>query len=234
MQAYRGRCVPEKELKMNNIRVFIAEDHKMVRAGLKSLIDSEQDMTVVGEADNGREAIDRVREITPDILMMDLSMPEVSGLVAAATLKRIVPSVKILTLTRHNDTAYLQELLQAGISGYVLKQSEAEEMLRAIRIVAAGDQYLDPAITRNFLGIVKAGKGVYPSRNETETLSERETDVLRRIALGYSNHQIADRLSTSVKTIESQKAAALRKLQIKGRSEIVDYAIMHGWLVKSP
>ena len=219
---------------MSEIRVFIAEDHKMVRAGLKLLIDSEPDMTVVGEANDGRQAIDNVREANPDVLVMDLSMPKVSGLVAAATVKRIAPTVSILTLTRHNDTAYLQELLQAGISGYVLKQSESDEMLRAIRIVAAGEKYLDPAITQNVFWMVGAGQEKkHQMRGETEALSERETDVLRRVALGYSNKQIADHFTTSIKTIESQKASAMRKLKIKGRSQIVDYAILHGWLLES-
>lgn len=216
---------------MSEIRVFIAEDHKMVRAGLKLLIDSEPDMTVVGEANDGREAIDQVRAVNPDVLVMDLSMPKVSGLVAAATVKRIAPLVSIITLTRHDDTAYLQELLDAGISGYVLKQSESDEMLRAIRIVASGEKYLDPAVTRNVFGMVSAAqKNTHQTRGEAEALSERETEVLRQVARGYSNKQIADHFTTSIKTIESQKAAAVRKLNIKGRSQIVDYAILHGWL----
>ena len=217
---------------MKEIRVFIAEDHKMVRAGLKLLIDSEPDMVVVGEANDGRQAIDLVPDIKPDVLLMDVSMPEVSGLVAAAIVKRTVPSVDILMLTRHNDTAYLQELLQAGISGYVLKQSESEEMLRAIRAVAAGEQYLDPAITDTVFWIVRAGNK-HSSIGDGDVLTEKETEVLRRVALGYSNKQIAEQLATSVKTIESQKASALKKLNIKDRNHIVNYAILHGWLAES-
>lgn len=214
---------------MSEIRVFLAEDHKMVRRGLKLLIDSEPDMIVVGEADDGREAIERVRDTRPDVLVMDLSMPEVSGLIVAATLKRTIPSVKILTLTRHSDRAYLQELLQAGVSGYVLKQSESEEMVRAIRAIVAGEQYLDPAITGCVFELIASSRP-QPVSDVGEGLSERETDVLRRVALGFSNKEIADHFATSVKTVESQKASALRKLDLKGRHQIVDYAIIQGWL----
>ncbi|HVF31181.1 MAG TPA: response regulator transcription factor [Pyrinomonadaceae bacterium] len=217
---------------MSNIRVFIAEDHKLVRAGLALLIDSEPDMTVVGEANNGRQAIDRVPDVKPDVVVMDMSMPEVSGLVAAAAVKQMLPSVDILILTRHNDIAYLQELLQVGISGYVLKQSDSEEMLRAIRVIASGEQYMDPAITDTVFWLVRAGNKC-SSGIDSEVLNERETNVLRRVAFGYSNKQIADQLATSIKTIESQKASALRKLNLKDRNQIVNYAILRGWLAES-
>lgn len=218
---------------MSEISVFIVDDHKLVRAGLRMLIDSEPDMKVVGEAGDGREAIAQASVIQPDVLIMDLSMPKVSGLVAAATLKRIAPSIKILTLTRHADKAYLQELWQAGISGYVLKQSESEEMLRAVRVVAGGDQYLDPAITGSLLSLLASGQNKNPSWAKPEILTDRESEVLRRVARGYSNKEIAEHFGSSVKTIESQKASALRKLDIKGRNEIVDYAILRGWLENS-
>ena len=214
---------------MSEIRVFLAEDHKTVRAGLKLVIDSEPDMTVVGEADDGHEAIERAREILPDVLIMDIGMPNVSGLVAAATLRRVEPSIKILTLSRYADKAYLQELLQAGISGYILKQSESEELLRAVRVIAGGGQYLDPALSGSVFEIIAAKQGSQRSGSTGESLTEREADVLRRIAHGYSNKEIADELDTSVKTIETQRSAAMRKLKIKGRNEIVEYAILQGW-----
>jgi len=217
---------------MNEIRVLLAEDHKTVHAGLRMLIDSEPDMKVIGEADNGHEAIELSRELEPDVLVTDISMPEVSGLVAAATIKRICPAVKILTLTRHTDKAYLQELLQAGISGYVLKQSDSDELLRAIRIIAKGGEYLDPAITGSVFCLISSGASSTSSVPGNQ-LSEREADVLRRIAHGYSNKEIAEQLETSVKTIETQKSNALRKLDIKGRNEIVNYAIIQGWLTES-
>ena len=215
---------------MSEIRILIAEDHKTVRTGLKMIIDAESDMKVVGEASNGREAINLAQELQPDVIVMDVSMPELNGLVAAAKLKRIAPAIKILTLTRHSDKAYLQELMQAGISGYVLKQSESEEMLRAIRVVADGGKYLDPAITGNLFSMFAANQNKQRGEIRGELLSDRESEVLRLIARGYSNKEIAGQLETSVKTIETQKANALRKLNINGRNEIVSYAILQGWL----
>lgn len=215
---------------MSEIRILIAEDHKTVRTGLKMIIDAESDMKVIGEASDGREAIRLAQELQPDVLIMDVSMPELNGLVAAAKLKRIAPTIKILTLTRHSDKAYLQELMQAGISGYVLKQSESEEMLRAIRVVADGGNYLDPAITGNLFSMFSANQNKQRGEVRGELLSDRESEVLRLIARGYSNKEISAQLETSVKTIETQKASALRKLNISGRNEIVSYAILQGWL----
>ncbi len=215
---------------MSEIRVLIAEDHKTVRTGLKMIIDAETDMKVVGEAGDGRQAIILAEELQPDVLVMDISMPELNGLAAAAKLKRIAPSIRILTLTRHTDKAYLQELMQAGISGYVLKQSESEEMLRAIRIVANGGNYLDPAITGNIFNMFGTDRNKQRGEVRGEPLSDRETEVLRLIARGYSNKEIAEQFELSVKTIETQKANALRKLNISGRNEIVSYAILQGWL----
>lgn len=213
---------------MSEIKVLIAEDHKIVRAGLKMIIDSQIDMKVVGEADDGHQAIQMTRKLKPDVLVMDVSMPELNGLEAAAKLKRTVPDTKILTLTRHTDKAYIQELLQIGVSAYVLKQSPSVEMLRGIRIVAGGGNYLDPAVTRDIFNLV--GRQSRQKDSGNEKLNERESEVLRLIALGYSNKEIAAQLDTSVKTIESQKAAATRKLNIKGRNEIVNYAILQGWM----
>lgn len=213
---------------MTQIRIVLADDHKIVRSGIKKIIDSEIDMTVVGEGNDGREAILLARELEPHVIVLDISMPKVSGLVAAGTIKRTVPEVSILALTRHTDKAYLQELLQAGISGYVLKQSESDVMLQAIRTVANGGQFLDPGISDSIFSIISAGQD-----NSTGTpailLTERELDVLRRVARGYSNKEIANQLDTSLKTIEMQKASALKKLDIRGRSQIVDFAILQGW-----
>ncbi|MEP7214415.1 MAG: response regulator transcription factor [Acidobacteriota bacterium] len=215
---------------MANISIVLAEDHKTVRTGLRMIIDSEPDMKVIGEASNGHEAVELTRELSPDLLITDVSMPDVSGLVAAATIKRIRPEVRILTLTRHTDKAYFQEMLQAGISGYVLKQSDSGEMIRAIRIIANGGRYLDPAITSSVFNLLSTSSANLNFDLYGKHLSEREADVLRRVARGYSNKEIADQLETNVKTIETQKASALRKLDIKGRNEIVDYAILQGWL----
>ncbi len=215
---------------MPEIRVLIVEDHETVREGLRLIIDTQDDMQVCGEAGNGREAIRLAQELTPDVLLMDISMPELNGLTAAAKLRRIAPAIKILTLTRHTDEAYLQELLQAGVSGYVLKQSAASELIRAIRAVAAGGNYLDPAMTGKVFGNY-VGKSAKP-RGETRgaQLTERESESLRHIALGYSNKEIAERLDLSVKTVEAHKANALRKLDMHSRIDIVRYAILQGWM----
>ncbi len=215
---------------MSEIRILIAEDHEAVREGLRLIIDTQDDMQVYGEAGDGRAAIRLAQELFPDVLLMDVSMPELNGLTATAKLKRIAPAIKILTLTRHTDEAYLQELLQAGVSGYVLKQSAASELLRAIRAVAAGGNYLDPAMTGKVFGNY-VGKSTKP-RGETRgaQLTERESESLRHIALGYSNKEIAERLYISVKTVEAHKANALRKLDMHSRIDIVRYAILQGWM----
>lgn len=132
---------------MTKLRILIAEDHETVRDGLRLIVNSQEDMEVVGEASDGRVAVRVAQELNPDIVLMDVSMPGLNGLIATAKLKRIAPGIKIVTLTRHTDEAYLQELLQAGVCGYVLKQSASTELLRAIRAVAEGRKYLDPAIT---------------------------------------------------------------------------------------
>jgi two-component system, NarL family, response regulator NreC len=187
-------------------------------------------MEVCGEASNGREAVNMAQKLKPDVLVMDISMPELNGLKAAAKLKRIAPDIKILTLTRHTDEAYLQELLQAGVSGYVLKQSVSTELLNAIRAIAAGGNYLDPSITGKVFGSY-AGKSER-RRGETKGagLTDRESDILRQIALGYSNNEIGGRLDISVKTVEAHKANALRKLDMRTRIDIVRYAILQGWM----
>lgn len=215
---------------MSEIRVLIAEDHKTVREGLKMIVAAETDMKVVGEAGDGHEAIRLAQELQPDIVVMDISMPELNGLIASAKLKRIAPDIKILTLTRHTDKAYLEELLQAGVSGYVLKQSEPDELLRAIRFIADGGKYLDPAITGNIFNIYAEKQNKRRGEVQGEPLSDRESEVLRLIARGYSNKEIAAQLQTSIKTIETQKSIALQKLNIRGRNEIVSYAILKGWL----
>lgn len=215
---------------MSEIRVLIAEDHKTVREGLKMIVAAEPDMKVIGEAGDGLEAIRLAEQLQPDVVIMDVSMPELNGLTASVELKRIAPAIKILTLTRHTDKAYLQELLQAGISGYVLKQSEPEELLRAIRVIAGGGNYLDPAVTSTVFDIYAVKQNKQRGEQQGELLSNRESEVLRLIARGYSNKEIAVRLETSIKTIETQKASALRKLNISGRNEIVSYAILQGWL----
>lgn len=210
------------------VRVVLADDHATVRHGLRLMIDAERDMTVVGEANDGNEAIRQVLDLKPDVVVMDISMPGMNGLVATRALKKMRPESVIITLTRHTDEAYLQELLRAGASGYVLKRSAPTELLHAIRLTAAGGQYLDSTLTaRATAGLIgeDRGAGRGPGR-----LTDREAAVLRLIASGYSNKEIAARLALSVKTIEAHKANAMRKLDLTGRIDIVKYAVLQGWL----
>jgi DNA-binding NarL/FixJ family response regulator len=211
------------------LRILLADDHVTVRHGLKLLIDSQPDMQVVAEASDGSDAILRAAEVKPHVVVMDISMPGVNGLVATRRLKRVVPDAAVITLTRHSDNAYLQELLRAGAAGYVLKQSAPSELLQAIRAAAAGRQYLDSALTARVTAGFLAREGKRP-RGSGSSLTEREAEVLRLIASGYSNKEIAGRLSLSVKTVEAHKANAMRKLGLRGRIDIVKYAVLQGWL----
>jgi DNA-binding NarL/FixJ family response regulator len=215
---------------MGEIRVLIADDHETVREGLKMIVSAQADMEVIGEAANGREAIALAQELAPDVVLMDVSMPELNGLKAAAKLKRVAPEIKILTLTRHTDEAYLQELLQAGVSGYVLKQSVSSQLIQAIRVIAGGGNYLDPAMTGKVFGTLS--ERTYRQRGDTRgtPLTERESEVLRFIALGYSNKEIAERFDISVKTVEAHKANSLKKLEMQSRKDIIRYAILQGWM----
>ena len=211
------------------LRVLLADDHVTVRHGLKLLIDGQPDMKVVSEASDGQSALQIALESKPDVIVMDISMPGMNGLVATRALKQLQPDAAIVTLTRHSDDAYLQELLRAGVSGYVLKQSAPIELLQAIRAAGAGRQYLDSTLAAR----VTAGFLARESTRQDKavaTLSDRESQVLRLIASGYSNKEIAARLVLSVKTVEAHKANAMRKLDLNGRIDIVKYAVLQGWL----
>jgi DNA-binding NarL/FixJ family response regulator len=218
--------MPEKTARL---RILLADDHVTVRHGLKLLIDTEADMQVVSEASDGATAVQRALEVQPDVVVMDISMPGTNGLVATRALKAQQPNAAVVTLTRHADDAYLQELLRAGVSGYVLKQSAPAELIQAIRVAAAGGQYLDSTLTARVTAGFLGREGKRPTKSGA-MLSDRESEVLRLIAAGYSNKEIAAQLDLSVKTVEAHKANAMRKLDLHGRIDIVKYAILQGWL----
>jgi DNA-binding NarL/FixJ family response regulator len=211
------------------LRVLLAEDHLTVREGLRRLVNEQADMEVVAEAGDGREAARLAQELRPDVVVMDVSMPGWDGLKATERLSKVCPQVKVLALTRHDDYGFLTEMLKAGASGYVLKQSASEELIRAVRAVAAGQQYLDPTVTAKVVGSY-AGARSNRGPESQESFTEREEEVLRLIALGYSNKEIAGRLSVSVKTVEAHKANGMRKLGLGTRMDIVSYAIFRGWM----
>ena len=214
---------------MNKIRILLAEDHVTVREGLKMLIGREPDMEIVGEAADGREAIERTSELRPEIVVMDISMPGLNGLKSTRKLKELYPETHIIALTRHKESGYVQELLLAGASGYVLKQSSSDELIRAIRAVHSGKSYLDPDVTSQALKKSSAGD-LRLAISSSAQLSNREAEVLRLIASGYSNKEIAAHLQISVKTVEAHKANSMKKIGLRSRIDIVNYALLQGWL----
>jgi len=208
---------------VRKIRVLVADDHAVVRHGLKLLIDSQADMEVVGEASDGRAALQQARETTPAVAVLDLTMPDMNGLDTARALRSELPDTAIVALTRHGDAAYVQELVRAGALAYVLKQSASHELVAAIRAAARGEVYLDPHLSVSSPGILSA-------KRTASIITDRETAVLKLMALGHSNKEIASELTISVKTVEVHKTNAMRKLGLQGRSELVKYAVLQGWL----
>jgi DNA-binding NarL/FixJ family response regulator len=211
------------------LRVVLADDHAVVREGLKALVNAQPDMRVVGEAADGEAAWRAAKELMPDVLVIDLSMPVMGGADATARVRRDCPSVKVLALTVHEEQLYLTQLLRAGASGYVLKRAAAVELVRAVRSVASGGTYIDPSLTRTLVaGYLDAERAA--KQPEQAALSEREREVLLRIARGFSNKEIAAELGLSVKTVETYKARMAEKLGLRSRVDIVRYAAQHGWL----
>lgn len=216
---------------MKNLRVFIADDHTILRDGLKALVNSQADMEVIGEADNGRSAWQMVKELLPDVVVMDVSMPEMNGAQATERLRQSCPGVRVLALTAHDERSYLRHLLKAGASGFLLKRAAADELVHAIRVVASGGAYIDPTLAGRILSSLMRQTSDSP-RSESE-LSDREAEVLRLIAWGYSNKEIGVKLDLSVKTVETYKARLTEKLKFRSRTEIVRYAVRQGWLQES-
>jgi DNA-binding NarL/FixJ family response regulator len=214
---------------VNTLRIFLADDHVVMREGLRSLVNAQSDMNVVGEAGNGRAALLQARELQPDVIIMDVSMPDLNGIQVTERLKRACQKIMVLVLTAHDDSGYLRQLLEVGASGYVLKKAAAEELIKAIRVVAAGGVYLDPSLAGKVVGgyLSKGRSGNKPRGNE---ISEREAEVLRLVAWGYTNKEVAGYLRISVKTVETHKANLMQKLDLKSRVEVVRYALRQGWL----
>lgn len=214
---------------MPKLRVLLADDHAVVREGLKLLVHAQPDMEVIGEAGDGNEAWQKAEELQPDVAVMDISMPECNGAQATERLKEACPAVKVVVLTLHEEEDYLRQLLQAGASGYVLKRAAPEELTRAIRLVAAGGVYLDPTLAGKVVESYTSRTGA-PSEPRASDLSERETEVLQQIAWGYSNKEIAAQLHISVKTVETYKTRVMEKLKLQSRVDLVRYALRQGWL----
>ena len=213
---------------MERCKVFLADDHGVVRDGLKALISCHSDMDVVGEAGDGETAVAGVLELDPDVVVMDFSMPGMDGAKATKLIKADNPRRKVLALTVHEERSYLRLLLDAGASGFVLKRSAASELLTAIRTVARGEAYLDRSLASEVIGSMNSRSTAEPFAAAAQ-LSAREADTLKMIALGYSNKEIAKRWGLSVKTVETYKKRSAEKLGLRSRVDIVRYATEQGW-----
>lgn len=213
---------------MARIRVLLADDHAVLRAGLRMLINAQADMEVVGEASTGEEAVRQARVVKPDVVLMDIAMPGTGGIEATGRIVRDGPRVRVLVLTMYDDVAYLRSVLAAGASGYVLKRSADTELLSAIRITHRGETYLEPSLAG---AVVQEALGRRARQSEAapgEALSEREREVLRLVAQGHTNQHVADRLFLSVKTVETYRARLMTKLGLKTRADLVRYALSTG------
>jgi DNA-binding NarL/FixJ family response regulator len=215
---------------MTRLRIFLAEDHVMVREGLKALINAQSDMDVIGEAGDGQAAVQQAKELQPDIVIIDVSMPRMNGQQATSKILKVCPQVKVLALTRHTDSGFIQQLFRAGASGYVLKQSASSQLIDAIHTIATGNHYIDPAITGKVINSY-TNRQIKLDAGSQNPLSEREEEVIKMVAWGYSNKEIAARLGISIKTVEAHKANAMKKLDLRSRIDVVRYALLQGWLI---
>lgn len=217
---------------MSKIRVLLVDDHMVVRIGLRALIDSEPDMQVAGEAGNGVEAIAQAQALRPDVIVMDIAMPEMDGLEATRRIRRACLGTPVLILTVHAQEKYLFPVLKAGGAGYVLKSTVDTELLDAIRTVARGGAFLYPSATRMLLEDYLSQLHSLPAQDAYESLSEREREVLKLIALGHTAKEVADKLSLSPKTVETYRTRIMEKLNLQSRVDLVQYALTRGLLAE--
>lgn len=213
---------------MNELSVFLVDDHALLREGLRALIELQPDMRVVGEAADGSQAVAAVLDVRPDVVVMDINMPELNGADATKQIKAAAPNVRVLALTAHEDGEYVQLLLNAGATGFLLKRAAAADLVQAIRAVGAGRMYLNTSMAAQQTKPVVARPKPTPSADSV--LSGREIDVMRRIALGYSMKRIAAELNLSPRTLETYKARAMEKLALSNRADVVRFALQQGWL----
>ena len=212
---------------MSKIRVLIADDHSIVRAGIRSLLESQNDFEVVGEASNGLEAIELATQLEPDVVLMDIVMGDLNGLVATLEIKERVPGVHVLALTMHDREEFFFAMLKAGALGYVLKGSEPNELLTAIEVVYRGQPFLSPSVTKAVLEDFLAQRIDQPP-SSYDSLTLREKEVLHLTAGGNTTREIAKMLHLSVKTVEKHRAKVMHKLELQNLSELIKYAIRKG------
>jgi DNA-binding NarL/FixJ family response regulator len=217
---------------MEKKKIVIAEDHTILREGLKALLITNPDIEIAGEAGDGREAIHLVEKLTPDLVMMDLSMPRMDGMEAIREIKRRWPKTKVLTLTVHKTEEYILTTLKAGADGYLLKDADYQEMMTAVRSVLSGKRYLSPGISESVIEGYLEGKQTIKLQGAWDNLTTREREVLKLIAEGYRNKEIATLLVISPKTVEKHRANLMVKLNFHNVSELTAYAIEKGLVVK--
>ena len=211
-----------------SIRVLIADDHKIMLAGLRSLLEKQTDFDVVGEADNGRLAVKMAHEKKPDVVVMDVSMPDLNGIEATMQICESLPETRVIALSMHSDKRFVMGMLRAGASGYLLKDCASQELANAILQVATGKKYLSPEITGVVLGDILQGESSGEVATATSQLSPREREVLQLIAEGWSTKQIASHLYVSVKTIETHRRQIMKKLDLHSIADLTKYAIREG------
>ncbi len=216
---------------MGKIRVLLAEDHVIVREGLRSILSTNPSIEVVGEAINGKEAVQKTIELTPDIVLMDISMPDMNGLEATRQIKRSNPDVRILALTMHEADEYFYEMLQAGASGYFVKGGSTADLISALQALMQGDVYISPIMAKKLLkDYLKRAKNEPDSESYTG-LTTREKEILKYVAEGRNNNQIAEELYLSPSTVQTHRSNIMAKLGLHSRTELVKYALRHGLIV---
>ena len=208
------------------IRVLLVDDHPILRAGLKALLEAEADIEVIGEAESGSAAVELVSSLNPDVVLMDLSLPNMSGVEATKRILANDGSIKIVALTAHDDHAFARTLLEVGAMGYALKRTVCDELLRAVRVVALGGIYVDPSMG----SLLQSNSLRRGAPGYVATLSEREAEVVRLIAEGHTSKEMAQALGLSPRTLETYKARAMTKLNLRTRAELIRYALRRGWL----
>jgi DNA-binding NarL/FixJ family response regulator len=215
----------------DRVRVFVSEDNSLVRDGLKAMINAQPDMQVIGEAADGLSTCEQVLDLAPDVVLMDVSLPKLNGAEATRRLKGARPDIRVVALTFHGDKTYARQLLEAGAVGYLLKRGVPEEVIRAIRIVAGGGTYVDPEVADTPVKIKSPARDLAGAGElRPQELSGREQQILRLVACGYTNKLISAQLDLAMKTVETTRASALKKLGLGSRAEIVRYALEQGWL----
>ena len=214
---------------MSKFRILIVDDHGIVRAGLRPILESDASLEVVGEAENGEEAIKKVKQLKPDLGLMEIAMPGMSGIEATRLIKDEFPDICVLVLTMHDDEEFFLPVLKVGASGYVLKESEPQELLYAIKIARSGDVFLSPAVAKSVLNILFQSRAK-KENEEQYKLTNREKEILKMAAAGQTNREMAERLFLSIRTVEKHRQSIMHKLGLSKREELTRFALLEHWI----